>query len=71
MADPHRRKSFLVEVWVEVREIREAQAVVRGRVRSLDNDAGASFTSGSELTDFIIAEFRNAGFADAGWEVSS
>jgi hypothetical protein len=56
-----------VDVWVEVREIDGAPALLRGRVRAADDDTTAQAIAGpTQLGEAIVRGMRDTG-VDAEW----
>ncbi len=58
---PDRRRSYLVDVWVEQRDVSDAANPIRGRITSVDSDKRAPMAHLSELEPFILADLRQAG----------
>ena len=59
---------FLVEIWVESRQIEGAVPLVRARARNLDNGVERYVKSPVELTDFISESLARSGREGSLWQ---
>ncbi|BCB91058.1 hypothetical protein [Phytohabitans suffuscus] len=65
---PAYRHSFLVELWLEPRELVGAPALVRGRIRDLREERQVYVKSFAELRAFVEAALDGAGHHAYRWE---
>ena len=65
---PAHRHSFLLELWLEPREVAGAPALVRGRIRNLRGEAQVYVKSFAEIQAFVEAALDAAGDRPRRWD---
>ncbi|GAA4717936.1 hypothetical protein [Nocardioides conyzicola] len=68
MTQPARRFRFLLDLWVEPREVESLPVVVRGRVRDLETDEEKYVGSFAEVEQVVEARLDAGGVAPRRWE---
>ena len=68
MTQPVRRFRFLLDLWVEPREVESLPVVVRGRVRDLETDEEKYVGSFAEVEQVVEARLDDSGIAPRRWE---
>lgn len=68
MRPPTARSSFLVEAWIERREIEGLPGLVRVRIKELESGMQVYVKTDQELGQFILEAMTQGGSQELEWE---